>query len=517
MLASPAPSSRRSGLRSVSILAGSLLLISALVIAGCSKTESCRSGTLFLSVNLGPYTSADELDVDVAVPDSVDGGGPRHTMLTLKAGSASGGVEVEFPAGYPTGQTVMVTLTLRSSGTQLAQRALTILALPPSCTARSVDFSTSDGGADGSAGGVSGGGGAGGALGGSGGHAGAGGGSAGRGAGGAVGGAGMGGAGTGGAGTGGAGASGGGGGACVPTGPEDCFNNKDDDCDGKIDCADPDCSPKAQCVTADPTAAPIGILTGATACSTNGYGIATKIMANPNPLNCTGCSCKSPAVTCSTTLTSYNTAGLCEAGSGVFQKVGMFSTGDDKGCATIPPWSTNPSGDVFGITATKFAATVGAGCTPAGSPVVPTLTWGSSGAFCATPTIGGGCAAGQVCVPTLGAASACQLFDGAKSSCPGGATPLPWYTGSTGSASCGACTCGAAAGASCDNALLTVGSDYTCSGATSIGSGGTACFTSGIYEPGVQFGGTPTAPTCPPQSAYTGNLTPSGPKTLCCP
>jgi len=261
-------------------------------------------------------------------------------------------------------------------------------------------------------------------------------------------------------------------------------------------------------------------LTGTGGCTTDGYGAATKIMGGPNPLSCTaggGCSCKPPAVTCSTSLTSYNAAGLCEAGSTVYQKAGTFTTGDDKSCGTIPAWSTNPSGDIFGITASKFTVTASAGCTPSGSPVVPTLTWTSTGTFCATATIGGGCAAGQVCVPTLGAASACQLFDGAKSSCPGGATPLPWFTGATGTASCGACTCGAAAGASCDNALLTVGSDYSCSGATSIGSGGTACFTSGIYEPGVQFGGTPTAPTCPAQSAYTGNLTPSGPKTLCCP
>ncbi len=317
-----------------------------------------------------------------------------------------------------------------------------------------------------------------------------------------------------GAGGGAAGTSGGGAGgaACVPTGAEDCFNGKDDDCDGKIDCADPDCAPTAQCVTADPTAAPIGLLTGTGPCPTAGYGNATKVMSGDNPLSCTGCGCKAPtAVTCTTTLTSYNATALCEADSTVVEKAGTFSTGDDKSCTVIPPWSINPSGDIFGIVTTKFTAAVATGCTATGTPVVPTLTWTSNGTFCATASIGGGCGAGQVCVPITGGGSPCQLFDGNKTSCPGGAQPLPWYTGTSGTASCGACSCGAATGAGCDNVTLSVGSDYGCSGSGSISSGGSLCFAAGIYEPGVQFSGTPTAPTCQASSPYTGNPGPRRP------
>src|SRR6266581_139856 len=39
---------------------------------------------------------------------------------------------------------------------------------------------------------------------------------------------------------------------CV-TGAVDCFNNLDDDCDGKIDCADTDCQTANECAP-DPTA-----------------------------------------------------------------------------------------------------------------------------------------------------------------------------------------------------------------------------------------------------------------------
>ena len=275
-------------------------------------------------------------------------------------------------------------------------------------------------------------------------------------------------------------------------------------------------------MTADPTSAPIGTLTGSGAGTTcpAGYDKTTAIMSNLNPLDCTaggGCGCHPPAVTCSTTLVSYNAANVCNNLSGVGQKAGTFTTGDDKTCTVIPAWSTALGGDIYGIQTTKFTATAAGGCTPSGAPTTPTPTWSTKGTFCATTTVGGGCGTGQVCVPVAAGASLCQLFDGAKTSCPGGAQALPWYTGTTGAASCGPCTCGATTGASCDNVLLTYGSDYGCSGFGTISSGGTSCFASGIYEPGVAFSGTPTLPTCPAQSAYTGTIAASGPKTLCCP
>ncbi len=246
------------------------LLVVALSIA-CSKSESCRPGTLFLSVNLGPYIQADTIDVDV----TVTGGTTSHGVVTLKAGSeSSGGVEVEFPGGYPAGETVSVTLTLLAGTTELAEQTTTVTLLA-GCTSRSVDF-VQDGGAGGSGGragasggatgsggaagttGSGGGGGSGGSTGsgGAGGATGGAGGAAGKGgAGGATGKAGAGGGGPGTAGSvgtgghAGSGGSAGAGGACVKTGPEDCFNGIDDDCDGAIDCADSDCGPTvAQCV-----------------------------------------------------------------------------------------------------------------------------------------------------------------------------------------------------------------------------------------------------------------------------
>ena len=53
-------------------------LLAAALSAACSKSESCRPGTLFLAVNLGPYAQADKIDVAVTVA----GGATSHMSLT---------------------------------------------------------------------------------------------------------------------------------------------------------------------------------------------------------------------------------------------------------------------------------------------------------------------------------------------------------------------------------------------------------------------------------------------------
>ena len=66
---------------------------------------------------------------------------------------------------------------------------------------------------------------------------------------------------------------------------------------------------------------------------------------------------------------------------------------------------------------------------------------------------------------------------------------------------------------------ISVGSDYTCEPpvATLTATNRRACFPAGVYEPGVQFMGTPTRPTCQGSSAAAaGTLAGTGSKTLCC-
>ena len=507
-----------------------LVATGALGTAACSKVESCRPGTLFVTVELGPYAnSADELDVDVTLEANGDAAAsaPTHTPLALKPGTRSGGVEVQFPNGYEAGRTAMITLTLLSGGSALAARGVTAV-LPPGCgVLTTVDFGTSDAGSDGrasgggsgatglaGAGGTAAGGSGGTAAGGSGGAAtGGSGGSAAGGRGGAAGGHGTGGT---------AGAGGAGGAACKKTGAENCFDGIDNDCNGLVDCADPACGATvAQCVALDPTSAPVGLLSGvgAGACSTAGYDQPTAIFANPTPLSCTtviagkGCNCTAGSVTCSTTLSGFKTLAECTGDTSSGESAGTFVTGQDKNCtaAGVPPWTLDANGDIFGIGATTFVA-VAADCTASGTPNVPTYSFGTNATFCGTQEVGGGCSAGQVCVPATGAGGLCQLFDGKKTTCPGGAPAQPYYTGVSGTITCGACTCGPPVGASCDNVSLD-----TCSGGIEVQSNGRTCIGPGVSRPAVQFSGTPTSGACSPMSAVGGTAAPTGPKTLCCP
>ncbi len=62
-----------------------LMATSALALAACGKTESCRPGTLFVTVELGGYAgTADRLEVDVALEASGDAAAsaPKPTSLT---------------------------------------------------------------------------------------------------------------------------------------------------------------------------------------------------------------------------------------------------------------------------------------------------------------------------------------------------------------------------------------------------------------------------------------------------
>jgi hypothetical protein len=305
---------------------------------------------------------------------------------------------------------------------------------------------------------------------------------------------------------------GGAGGGCVAT-AESCFNGRDDDCDGRIDCADSDCSPTiAHCVGLDPSmGGRIGVMVNAaTACPTV-YPDAMPVMQNLTPGTCSGCSCSRPSTACSTTVAAFDTAAACAAGTAR----PAVSLNPAMNCVK-PEWML--SFNAFGIVAGAFTPTVMGVCQPSGTPVAATPSWATSGRFCSTTAIGGGCNAGQVCVPNVTTPPGrCQMYDGAHA-CPTGATSTAWYTGYSGTQGCTGCSCSVSTAASCAAMKINIGSDYTCSPpvATISAGGQKVCFNQ-TYEPGVEFVGTPTPPVCQGSSSPTaGTLTPTGLKTLCC-
>jgi hypothetical protein len=471
-------------------------------VGACDKQSSCRPGTVFLHVDLGPFTSGvNELDVGV----SVDGATVMHTALAVTPGMRTGGIEVQFPEGYPAGRPVTIQVAVTAAGTEIALHTFTVFPAD-GCDVVDVMFSGFDA--------VTGAGGAGGGTGGTGGEAGTLGSVAGTGGRGGTGGS-VGGVGTGGrGGTGGVAGSagrGGTGGACRPTGPENCFNNYDDDCDGNVDCADSDCTPVAQCVPLEPVGL-LGVMVSASEGCPLGYANQYTLVAGPNAGGCTGCSCRPPAVTCSATVYSFGTPTAC--GSATTPGVAELTFSSTQPC-TVPSWIGSTQGTIYGVQASAFTVSLAGTCVPSGTPTLAPVDWTSTVRFCATSTVGGGCGR-QACVPVV-APVRCAMFDGARP-CPPDTSTSYWYTGASDGRTCSSCTCGTPTGASCSGLALSVGSDFSCSTVTqTVGPGQRKCYAgAGVNSPGLVFSGAPTTPTCAGSSTVSGTITPTGMKTVCC-
>jgi len=511
---------------------------------------------VFVHVSTGPFVTANRVDVDVYI----NGVGPEHTELTFPAGTRGGGVEVQFPGagGYPAGRMVRIDLTLKADGTTIATHREDFTPTGE-CEAIDAVFIPSDGltgagGAGGSAGaagsgGAAGGGGGSAATGGTGaggtsgaaGSAGTGGvagtgGAAGRGGTGGVAGtggvtgrggtgdgvagtggaAGRGGTGGGAAGTSGAAGRGGTGGApCVPT-AEFCYNGADDDCDGRIDCEDSDCTPVAACVPLDAGGARIGVLVAANATCPPNYTDMTTLNQTLSATPCGGCSCRAPTVTsCSATISSFGTAAECaSAGNAGTLETTLSST---QTCYT-PDWVGSANGTVYGIQAGAFTPTLNGSCAPQGTATPGAPSWVTTSRFCAATMVGGGCVNGLTCAPVVTATSKCVMWEGLHT-CQAGATTSYWNTGYTDTRTCGACTCGAATGQGCSAMRIQVGTDHTCSPqvTATLSTSQRYCYpNNGVYSPGLVFTGSPTQPTCPASATLSGALTATGQRTLCC-
>jgi hypothetical protein len=120
----------------------SLVLDLALAFAlGACGVRPCRSGTVFLTINLsGSAASADSVEVDAL-------SGADH--LTGRFGFnvvGSGTVEIIFPSGYQAGQQVSLRVTAYRGAARLTAAQVTS-SLVAGCSALSIDVGASDGGA----------------------------------------------------------------------------------------------------------------------------------------------------------------------------------------------------------------------------------------------------------------------------------------------------------------------------------------------------------------------------------
>ena len=425
----------------------------AAALAGCTVHEPCADGTVLVALTLADGAAqADELVVDVAL----DGGAPRETSLAHAPGSAAGNVVVQFPSGYPHGHTVTVGVTARAAGAELGRGSVAV-ALSAGCEAVALtiaQYGADDLGAD---------------L--------------------ADAGADL---------------------AppadlarCVPT-TESCFNGVDDDCDGLIDCDDPDCTTVAVCVP--PVTAPYVV--GSTLddpkslCPTS-YSKLSVINSGLTDPGCSmgGCSCSM----------------VCQAQVYNFFGGGCPSTDNEQSLSVVyntmcQSWTNwNNTVDVHEL-ATPLS------CTASGTTTAGTPTWASSKEFCSTAAHGGGCSNGGWCVPVTPGGK-CELADGAHT-CDSGydAVSGPWYTGIDDTRSC-SCTCGAPTG-NCGT-TVTLYTDSSCNGGatpfTATGSNNINCSVGGGPFLSGKINVSPTTNACGAAGYYEGGAaTGTGLQTLCC-
>jgi hypothetical protein len=172
-----------------------------------------------------------------------------------------------------------------------------------------------------------------------------------------------------------------------------------------------------------------------------------------------------------------------------------------------------------------YSACTGTSCTAECGAVVssaPSLsaTWDSSVDFCALPTAattcgsGGKCTSGKFCLMAAG-----------NQSCPSGFTPQGsaggWYTGTSGSPSCGCGGCGSKTAAACNIAVAEF-YDQTCSDSTYLGyfDIGNAGYIFDVAWPARTLAANidpPLQGTCnAPQVTSTGSFGATGQTTVCC-
>jgi hypothetical protein len=385
------------------------LAAALLFAAGCNPVAHCRGQTVYVAVTLsGAAATADHLAVGVAI-----GSGPtKASVVAHTMGAATGGVEVDFPSGYPTGQTLTIRITALAGTTALGTAEGRVTATPGcattmitvaanSITPEDMRGHGSDGelvtGSDGPTRDLA-----------------------------------------------------GSDALCIPA-PENCFNGIDDDCNGLIDCADPACTPTASCVPAVADAI-YGTLLPSGTCPQPG-ATAQPLYNNFStaPQQCSGC--------------------LFEPMPDANTGIDVYSDDDGAACA-MKPQSTLQGSVTWNAPCQSLTlygqfqiSNLRGKCSYySGSPSLPSPPL-TKNEFCASAATGTGCSPGNVCAPRVGSHAACVLTSAA--SCPASyPNASSWYPAYKEGRSCTACADATAISPS--SGTVELFTNTTCSGTATM-------------------------------------------------
>ena len=232
--------------------------------------------------------------------------------------------------------------------------------------------------------------------------------------------------------------------ACVPI-AEFCYNGADDDCDGKIDCADSDCTPVAQCVPLDAGGARIGVMVAAT------RDLPAELHRHDRPQpdslrrplarDARAARRRSRRAARRFPRSAPRRTARITSNPGTLETT-LSST---QACTT-PDWVGSTFGTIYGVQAGAFTPTLNGSCAPSGDGDARARRPGRRRAASARPRWSGAAAPpGRPARRLSRRPSKCVMLDGLHT-CQAGTTTTYWNTGFNETRTCGACTCGAPTG-----------------------------------------------------------------------
>jgi hypothetical protein len=321
---------------------------------------------------------------------------------------------------------------------------------------------------------------------------------------------------------------------------ENCQNGVDDDKDGLIDCADPDCTTLYTCATT-PAGwnGPVAVWSGAAgsgpSCAASGGYPSAAFNANAGLVvpgyTCPACSCTpSGGMFCDDLMFVYDTSTNC-ANTDPWQAQ-AFTPGP--GCTEFELCCSPPTAR-SAILKDPLPSYVHGSCTATqGTPQFPATSWTTDALGCnAVPTVAGGCGGGQ-CLPKPTAPFGAKLciYRAGIATCPAGypnqnpGAGAQYYQGvddnpATGGRSCSGCNCAATCGGTIKtytDKTCTVGEqdlDLTTSRACTTVPADTTVQGGRDTRSYTFTGGGPTCGSGGP-STLSGAPTPSSAVTVCC-
>lgn len=325
-------------------------------------------------------------------------------------------------------------------------------------------------------------------------------------------------------------------------GAEDCFNNVDDDGDGLVDCADPECAAKAQCAMPAPPGwiGPLALYEGKNppedcpeAFPLHLFSGGTEALAEP--AECSECSCGVPyGGTCGAATQLMQNRGLaCTGGGATLTRDGTacFVHNKQADCGGEPCASVEmrASRGAYSVFPGAPPDSIGFRCTPSEQEVtLPEPTWEVSAFACTTPPLSiGGCSYGSVCTPKPAApfkSRLCIANMGGDVDCPQGDYPekIVFNKTITDTRFCNDCSCGDPKGVCTLNWAIRQHDPYVQCQHPIIESGtGELCLSTSNWPARVHIELTSGAPTgggsCTPRGGQPyGGVKAEEPVTFCC-